>query len=789
MSGFDHGFDVAGAETALESSQLALHALDDDLDEVAARLAGSTTMNRSTSQRALATAVPTIDRALAISTSARDLFAKFDENGSGEIDKAHFLQLKDELLAATDTETGLTPSQLAAMCFADADADHNDTISFGEFVAMYNSALHFSNELGRVCTEGDRIESSAQAAREFSAQSGGTVLGGRAFSTAYRLSRSVANHEHIDISNNHVGAGILEWIARFDPLQKMTLLRACNSHLRDGDVAKLARSLCDHAHIRRIDLRGNKKLADRGIKALLELAVKNRGVVEVLIDEEALMVGPQTDNYQRLRKALIVNRRAQNRGGRLAHRRGDSNSSLPPIRSSLYNGDRPDDRVVNSQQITAAPCLMGLIRAKKTAAGKWRQQVHAGKTKRARARQETERTVKAKHIVTVSAGDAAAPVDIRRAGNLDMYSDVAQHQRKSLRYHPEIVACLYRWWTCVIIPIVDTDHSGTLGREEYIVFHKCLNRALLSGEPRGENNCKPPELSSAEATQMALEDWEHDCGAAATIDAERFRNALFEMCDLWTDTTDPQEYVDFLEWLFEAMSEAMRRFPKLTEHQRQNMHFQKRQQRLLADAKRAKVARLAACRAGDMFDGEMMARLHRDFERFAEGKQQVSRSVFNKIMAMQGYPASVFTSRLFDVFDTDLSHTIDYRELVMGLSLLCTSSKETLARLVFRMFDLAGTGMLSKQSLLTILSVSSRLHGNSGRGYSDKDEKRRKKSGLGTIEAIVDQIFSESGQDGAISIEVFQDAVKAHPELLPSMVDLDAARHMGLVSSPKKAGE
>ena len=114
----------------------------------------------------------------------------------------------------------------------------------------------------------------------------------------------------------------------------------------------------------------------------------------------------------------------------------------------------------------------------------------------------------------------------------------------------------------------------------------------------------------------------------------------------------------------------------------------------------------------------MMARLHRDFERFAEGKQQVSRSVFNKIMAMQGYPASVFTSRLFDVFDTDLSHTIDYRELVMGLSLLCTSSKETLARLVFRMFDLAGTGMLSKQSLLTILSVSSRLHGNSGRQRS-----------------------------------------------------------------------
>ena len=62
---------------------------------------------------------------------------------------------------------------------------------------------------------------------------------------------------------------------------------------------------------------------------------------------------------------------------------------------------------------------------------------------------------------------------------------------------------------------------------------------------------------------MALEDWEHDSCGAEAIDAERFKNALFEMCDLWTDTTDPQEYVDFLDWLFGAMCEAMRQFPKL----------------------------------------------------------------------------------------------------------------------------------------------------------------------------------------------------------------------------------
>ena len=81
--------------------------------------------------------------------------------------------------------------------------------------------------------------------------------------------------KHIDISNNHAGHGILKWIERFDPLQKMTRLIARNTYLHDNDVVRLAHSLC-HSHIRRIDLRGNSKLATRGIAALVELVNANR---------------------------------------------------------------------------------------------------------------------------------------------------------------------------------------------------------------------------------------------------------------------------------------------------------------------------------------------------------------------------------------------------------------------------------------------------------------------------------------------------------------------------------
>ena len=75
------------------------------------------------------------------------------------------------------------------------------------------------------------------------------------------------------------------------------------------------------------------------------------------------MIGPQTDNYQRLLKALIVNRRSQSRGRSLAlHNR--RKNSIPPIQESLYKGDRPDSRVLS----LSTPCLGGLIRAKRIAA-------------------------------------------------------------------------------------------------------------------------------------------------------------------------------------------------------------------------------------------------------------------------------------------------------------------------------------------------------------------------------------------------------------------------------------
>ena len=39
-----------------------------------------------------------------------------------------------------------------------------------------------------------------------------------------------------------------------------------------------------------------------------------------------------------------------------------------------------------------------------------------------------------------------------------------------------------------------------------------------------------------DAERTVLEDWEHDCAAAPTLSAEKFKDSIFELADVWTRT-------------------------------------------------------------------------------------------------------------------------------------------------------------------------------------------------------------------------------------------------------------
>lgn len=54
------------------------------------------------------------------------------------------------------------------------------------------------------------------------------------------------------------------------------------------------------------------------------------------------------------------------------------------------------------------------------------------------------------------------------------------------------------------------------------------------------------EYDEAEAIECAEEDWEMDRQGRSALDRTLFCDALFQLADMWTHTTEPAEYVDFL---------------------------------------------------------------------------------------------------------------------------------------------------------------------------------------------------------------------------------------------------
>ena len=77
--------------------------------------------------------------------------------------------------------------------------------------------------------------------------------------------------------------------------------------------------------------------------------------------------------------------------------------------------------------------------------------------------------------------------------------------------------------------------GGGLVRAQYLVMHKKIVLAL------------EPETMPAEAAEAAEEDWLQDSEGALSIDKAQFDACWLELADMWTNTTQPNEYADFLE--------------------------------------------------------------------------------------------------------------------------------------------------------------------------------------------------------------------------------------------------
>ena len=110
------------------------------------------------------------------------------------------------------------------------------------------------------------------------------------------------------------------------------------------------------------------------------------------------------------------------------------------------------------------------------------------------------------------------------------YSEASIKQRARLMKHPDVKRALEVLWTAANY----NDEDEIIDHEEYLMMHRKIVLAL------------EPKTLPAEALTAAGEDWKRDSGGKTGIDRDRFLWAWFELADLWTDTMEAHEYVEFL---------------------------------------------------------------------------------------------------------------------------------------------------------------------------------------------------------------------------------------------------
>ena len=133
-------------------------------------------------------------------------------------------------------------------------------------------------------------------------------------------------------------------------------------------------------------------------------------------------------------------------------------------------------------------------------------------------------------------------------GNLALQETDVLGKRLLLRSAPRILERLDRWW----LTAVETERrrcapssnapNGTIGQEAHARCLRPVYVALMD------------EYDPVDAESCIADDFLKDAGGQPRLSRELFCDAIFELCDVWTERVDEQEYDDFLAKLLEVIS-------------------------------------------------------------------------------------------------------------------------------------------------------------------------------------------------------------------------------------------
>eukprot|EP01136_Pigoraptor_vietnamica_P035783 Opistho-1_new@101485 len=130
------------------------------------------------------------------------------------------------------------------------------------------------------------------------------------------------------------------------------------------------------------------------------------------------------------------------------------------------------------------------------------------------------------------------------------------------------------------------------------------------------------------------------------------------------------------------------------------------------------------------------------------------RQVIREALSGDWTNATVFLERLFDAFDVNHDHSIDFREFIHGLNIFLKGTPQEKLELSFRMYDIDRNGYIDREELFEIMSNVYKLY------YKDDNRDY--------IRAMVNRIFQDLdvNDDGQLSMTEFKLATLKEPLVL-----------------------
>nr|KAJ3420979.1 DnaJ sub C member 7 [Polyrhizophydium stewartii] len=160
------------------------------------------------------------------------------------------------------------------------------------------------------------------------------------------------------------------------------------------------------------------------------------------------------------------------------------------------------------------------------------------------------------------------------------------------------------------------------------------------------------------------------------------------------------------------------------------------------------------------FTLEEIKRLHRAFSKYADDNNTIDKTDFkraleNHVNAWSAGAQYLFLERLFDAFDMDGNHRIDFDEFINGLSVFFKGTDEEKQELSFRLYDIDKSGSIEPKELIKILS---KMYS----AFYNEDQTAR-------VTSMVHQIFQDLDINGDGSLSVTEFKLMALKE--PMMID------------------